>query len=224
MGRQNGCRKALTGGVIISKYDESIDRIMTIEWSNIKKLMDTLDRGVMEKIIDLLLAVKTEGRKVITAGCGTSGATAVRVAHSLNVCEVPSFFLDPSMSIHGGCGAIQQGDVVILFSKGGNTPEITNYIPICKKKGATIIGVSQNDASALAKLADIYFKVQIDTESDKFNMCASASCTAYCAVWDAIAFTIMQYNGYTKEDLLLIHSGGKVGELLAEENKKTEDK
>ena len=48
-------------------------------------------------------------------------------------------------------------------------------------------------------------------------MCASASCTAYCAVWDAIAFTVMRYNGYTKDDLLLIHSGGKVGELLAKE-------
>lgn len=203
----------------MSKYDESINQIMQIEYEDIRKLQDTLDRDVMEKIINLLLSVKSNGKKVITAGCGTSGATAIRVAHSLNVCEVPSFFLDPSMSIHGGCGAIQEGDVVVLFSKGGNTPEITNYIPIAREKHAIIIGVSQNDDSALAKLADIYFKIQIDQESDKFNMCASASCTAYCAVWDAIAFTIMRFNGYTKEDLLLIHSGGKVGELLAAEKK-----
>lgn len=207
----------------MSRYDASIDNILNIEWYNIKKLVDSLDRKVMEQIIDRLLTVRENGHKVITAGCGTSGATAIRVAHSLNVCEVPSFFLDPSMSVHGGCGAIQRGDVVILFSKGGNTPEITNYIPICRKKGATIIGVSQNDDSTLARLSDIYFKIQIDTESDKFNMCASASCTAYCAVWDAIAFTVMRFNGYTKEDLLLIHTGGKVGELLAEENKKTEE-
>lgn len=203
----------------MSKFDESIDQIMQIEYEDIRKLKDTLDRDVMEKIINLLLSVKSNGKKVITAGCGTSGATAIRVAHSLNVCEVPSFFLDPSMSIHGGCGAIQEGDVVVLFSKGGNTPEITNYIPIAREKHAIIIGVSQNDDSALARLADIYFKIQIDQESDKFNMCASASCTAYCAVWDAIAFTIMRFNGYTKEDLLLIHSGGKVGELLAAEKK-----
>ena len=203
----------------MSRYDESIDNILNIEWQDIKKLMDTLDRDVMERIIDLLIAVKPSGHKVITAGCGTSGATAVRVAHSLNVCEVPSFFLDPSMSIHGGFGAIQEGDVVILFSKGGNTQEITNYINACKVKKATIIGVSQNDDSILARLADIYFKIQIDTESDKFNMCASASCTAYCAVWDAIAFTIMRYTEYTKDDLMLIHSGGKVGDLLKEENK-----
>ena len=201
----------------MSKYDSSITDILNIEWNAIKTLVDTLDRNVMEEIIELLLRVKPEGHKVITAGCGTSGSVAVRVAHSLSVCEVPAFYCCPANSIHGGTGAIQKGDVVILFSKGGNTQEIVNYIPICKAKGATIIGVSQNDNSALARLADIYFKVQIDQESDMFNMCASASCTAYCAVWDSIAFTIMKHNGYTKEDLLLIHSGGKVGELLAEQ-------
>ena len=201
----------------MGKYDQSITDILNIEWNAIKTLIDTLDRDVMEQIIDLLLRVKPEGHKVITAGCGTSGSVAVRVAHSLSVCEVPAFYCCPANSIHGGTGAIQKGDVVILFSKGGNTQEIVNYIPICKAKGATIIGVSQNDDSILARLADIYFKVQIDQESDKFNMCASASCTAYCAVWDSIAFTIMKHNGYTKEDLLLIHSGGKVGELLTEQ-------
>lgn len=201
----------------MGKYDKSINAILKIEWENIKRLVDTLDRDVMHKIIDLLLSVKRNSHKVITAGCGTAGATAIRIAHTLNVCEVPAFFLDPSMSIHGGCGAIQEGDVVILFSKGGTTPEILNYIPICKKKKATIIGVSQNDDSVLAKEADIYFKIQVDQESDKFNMCASASCTAYCAVWDAISFTVMRYNGYTKDDLLLIHPGGKVGDLLKSE-------
>ncbi len=203
----------------MSRYDPSITEILNIEWQEIQKLTKTLDRSVMERIIDLLLRVKPEGHKVITAGCGTSGSVAVRVAHSLSVCEVPAFFCSPANSIHGGTGAIQKGDVVILFSKGGNTQEIVNYIPICKAKGATIIGVSQNDNSILALNSDIYFKVQIDQESDKFNMCASASCTAYCAVWDSIAFTIMKYNGYTKDDLLLIHSGGKVGELLSGENK-----
>lgn len=199
------------------KYDQSITDILTIEYEEIQKLIHSLDRDVMEQIIDLLMSVKQNGRKVITAGAGTSGATAIRVAHSLNVCEVPSFFCDPAYSVHGGTGAIQQGDVVILFSKGGNTLEVINYIPICKAKGATIIGVCQNDDSILAKNADIYFKVNIERESDMFNMCASASCTAYCAVWDSIAFTIMRYSGYTKDDLLLTHPGGKVGELLMKE-------
>lgn len=198
----------------MSRYDASIDAILDIEINNIIAVKKTLDRGTMEKVIELLLRVKPEGRKVVTAGCGTSGTLAERVAHSLCVAEVPATFLAPGNSVHGGLGLIQRGDVVILFSKGGNTLEILNYIPCCKSKGATIIGVTQNDASVLAREADIYFKILCEHESDMFDMCASASCNTIAAVWDAVIFTIMKHNGYTREDLMRIHPGGKVGELL----------
>ncbi len=198
----------------MTKYDASIDAILDIEISNIQAVKKSLDRDVMARIIDLLLTVKPDCRKVITAGCGTSGTLAQRVAHSLCVVEVPATFCAPGNSVHGGMGVIQKGDVVVLFSKGGNTLEILNYIPCCKAKGATIIGVTQNDASILARKADIYFKVLCEHEADIWDMCASASCNTIAAVWDAIAFTIMRHNGYTKKDLLLTHPGGKVGELL----------
>ena len=203
----------------MTKYDASIDRILTLEYENIRKLMETLDRDVMATVIERLLAAKPTGRKVITAGCGTSGILARRVAHSLCVVEIPSFFLSPSDAVHGGLGSVQKEDTVILFSKGGNTQEIISYLPACQKKGAFVIGVTQRDDSILATRSDLYFKIRIDQEADMFNMCASASCNAIAAVFDAIAFTAMQYNGYTKEDLALIHSGGRVGELLDEAKK-----
>ena len=204
----------------MSRYDASIDRILDIEINNIIAVKKSLDRGTMAQVIELMLQVKPSGHKVITAGCGTSGTLAERVAHSLCVVEVPASFCAPGNSIHGGMGVIQKGDVVVLFSKGGNTGEILNYIPCCKAKGATIIGVTQNDDSALAKNCDIYFKIVCEHESDMWDMCASASCNTIAAVWDAVAFTVMEYNGYTREDLLLTHPGGKVGELLRGENNK----
>jgi len=198
----------------MTKYDNSLDRILDIEWQEIKKLKDKLNRDTVAQVIELLLTVKPQGHKVITAGCGTSGTVARRIAHTLSVVEVPAFYCSPSNSIHGGMGAIQRDDVVILLSKGGNTQEILNYIPVCKTKQAKIIGVSQNDDSILAKSSDIYLKIHVDNEADRWNICASTSCTAIIAVWDAIAFTIMEYNGYTKDDLVLTHPGGKVGEML----------
>lgn len=198
----------------MSKYDASIDTILDIEANNIHAVKESLDRTVMEQVIEIMLQIKPSGRKVITAGCGTSGTLAERVAHSLCVVEVPATFCAPGNSVHGGMGLIQRDDVVVLFSKGGNTLEIVNYIPCCKKKGALIIGVSQNDDSILARESDIYFKIVAEHESDMWDMCASASCNTIAAVWDAIAFTVMKYNGYTKSDLLLTHPGGKVGEML----------
>ena len=201
----------------MSRYDASIDRILDIEINNIIAVKRSLDRDVMAQVIDRLLRVKPEGHKVITAGCGTSGTLAERVAHTLCVVEVPATFCAPGNSIHGGMGVIQRGDVAVLFSKSGNTPEILNYIPCCKAKGATIIGVSQRDDSVLARQSDIYFKIQCEHEADIWDMCASASCNTIAAVWDAVAFTIMRVSGYTKDDLRLTHPGGGVGDLLKKE-------
>ncbi len=201
----------------MSKYDASVDAILDIEINNIIAVKKSLNRKTVEKVIEVMLQVKSSGHKVITAGCGTSGTLAERVAHTLCVVEVPAAFCPPGNSVHGGMGVIQKGDVVVLFSKGGNTLEILNYIPCCKAKGAMIIGVTQNDDSVLAREADIYFKIVAEHESDMWDMCASASCNTIAAVWDAVAFTVMKYNGYTKKDLLLTHPGGKVGELLKRE-------
>ena len=201
----------------MSRYDASIDRILDIEINNIIAVKRSLDRDVMAQVIDRLLRVKPEGHKVITAGCGTSGTLAERVAHTLCVVEVPAAFCAPGNSIHGGMGVIQKGDVAVLFSKSGNTPEILNYIPCCQAKGATIIGVSQRDDSVLARQSDIYFKIQCEHEADIWDMCASASCNTIAAVWDAVAFTIMRVSGYTKDDLRLTHPGGGVGDLLKKE-------
>ena len=201
----------------MSRYDASIDRILDIEINNIIAVKRSLDRDVMAQVIDRLLRVKPEGHKVITAGCGTSGTLAERVAHTLCVVEVPATFCAPGNSIHGGMGVIQRGDVAVLFSKSGNTPEILNYSPCCKAKGATIIGVSQRDDSVLARQSDIYFKIQCEHEADIWDMCASASCNTIAAVWDAVAFTIMRVSGYTKDDLRLTHPGGGVGDLLKKE-------
>lgn len=136
----------------MSKYDASIDAILDIEISNIVAVKKSLDRGVMEKVIDLMLSVKPTGHKVITAGCGTSGTLAERVAHSLCVVEVPATFCAPGNSIHGGMGVIQKSDVVVLFSKGGNTPEILNYI----EKGVRVIYQEFNNFETISVAENIF--------------------------------------------------------------------
>lgn len=108
----------------MSKYDASVDAILDIEINNIIAVKKSLNRKTVEKVIEVMLQVKSSGHKVITAGCGTSGTLAERVAHTLCVVEVPAAFCPPGNSVHGGMGVIQKGDVVVLFSKGGNTLEI----------------------------------------------------------------------------------------------------
>lgn len=198
----------------MSENSKYYDEVLTIERDAIGGLLEKLDRNVMDEIVELLCTVKQNSKKVITAGCGTSGIAAQKIAHTLSVVEVPSFFLTPANSVHGGMGAIQQGDIVILLTRGGNTQEIVNYIPVCKAKKATIIGVTENENSALGKNCDILFKVPVERESCPWNLIASASILAILSAFDAIAFTVMRRNGFSKEDFYLTHPGGSVGDKL----------
>ncbi len=196
---------------------ERLRQIMKEEAETISKAADRIDYDVMSQIMDLFCTVKKKGKKVILAGCGTAGQAAKRIAHTLSVVEVPAFFLSPADSIHGGMGAMQEGDILVLLSKSGNTQEVLNYLPAAGKKGLTVIGVTENEESRLGLAADIVLKIKIDKEPDCWGIVSSASTLASISAFDAIAFAVMEETGYTKEEFYLIHTGGGVGDILRKE-------
>ena len=73
----------------------------------------------------------------------------------LCVANVPSFFVSAGDAAHGAFGAVQEGDVMIALSKGGNTEELVNLIESIKGKKIKLITVTQNADSQLAKAAEV---------------------------------------------------------------------
>ena len=152
--------------------------------------------------------------RIAASGCGHSGIACRHFAHLMCCIERPALFLTPSDAVHGALGVLQKGDVFILISKGGNTKELTCLIPACKSKGATLVGVSENPDSIIAREADIYLKVRVAKEPCRFNMLATASTLAVISTFDAICIALMQMTGYTREQFAVIHPAGAVGERL----------
>ena len=188
-----------------------INRCLTMEAESIAQLRQSLER---EGVLAAAKALMNCKGKVILSGCGTSAMAARKIAHSLSCIEIPALFLSPADAVHGALGVLQQEDILILISKGGNTQELVNLIPACKTKGALLIGVSENPASVIARQADLYLKVKVEQEPCRFNMLATASTLAVIATFDAICIALMQMTGYTREQFAVIHPGGAVGERL----------
>lgn len=188
-----------------------INRCLTMEAESIAQLRQSLEREGVLAVAGALMNCKG---KVILSGCGTSAMAARKIAHSLSCIEIPALFLSPADAVHGALGVLQQEDILILISKGGNTQELVNLIPACKTKGALLIGVSENPASVIARQADLYLKVKVEREPCRFNMLATASTLAVIATFDAICIALMQMTGYTREQFAVIHPGGAVGERL----------
>ena len=153
--------------------------------------------------------------RVLTAGVGTSGAAAKKNCPYPLLHRNSGFFSFLRQTEYTGrWGRFKPDDVVIAISKGGNTEEIMKIVPAVKAKGASLIGVTENENSKLAGACNILLKVRVDREPDPFNMLATASTMAVIAVFDAIAIALMHYTGYKKDQFAVIHPGGAVGERL----------
>lgn len=122
--------------------------------------------------------------------------------------------MPPGEAVHGGLGGLKAEDVMVMVSRGGKTVELLPVIEACRKKGATLIAVTENLDSPLAKAADIVLALNIEKESDTLGVMATSSFVATIVLFDALLCALLEETGFTREQFGLIHPGGAVGELL----------
>ncbi len=180
------------------------------EITAVKDVLDNMDWERFAKAAEVLSSCD----RIITSASGSSGIAAKKFAHTLCCIERPAQFLPPCEAMHGGLGAVQKGNVVVLVSRGGKTAELLPVLDVSLRKGATVIGVTENMDSPIAKHADIVLPMHIERESDKYNMQATSSYIATIALFDALICAVMEETDYRKEQFALIHPGGAVGERL----------
>ena len=188
-----------------------VESVIKAEAEELLKLSERFDKEAVLRVADTLQNCRG---KVVLAGCGTSGQAAKKIAHTLCCIEIPAVYMCPADAVHGELGLLQEGDVLILISKGGNTEELITLIPACKAKKALLIGVSENPESAIARNADIYLEVKTDREPDPFNMLATASTLSVISLFDGICIALAQRKGFSREQFAVIHPHGAVGARL----------
>ena len=180
------------------------------ESSAIADILDYIEKEPFLKAVDIICRCG----KIITSGCGGSGIAAKKFAHSLCCIERDAYFLPPSEALHGGLGCIKEGDAAVLLSRGGKTAELMPIVSLCNKKKATLIALTENMDSPLAKNAQIVLPMRIERESDPLNIMTTASFVVAAAIFDALLSAVMITTGYQLEQFAPIHPGGAVGEIL----------
>ncbi|MGK4569251.1 KpsF/GutQ family sugar-phosphate isomerase [Flavobacterium sp. 3HN19-14] len=156
---------------------------------------------------------KASGRLIVT-GIGKSAIIAQKIVATMNSTGTPSMFLHASEAIHGDLGMVQPGDVVICISKSGNSPEIKVLVPILKRFGNVLIGMTGNVTSFLAKGSDYVLDTTVATEACPLNLAPTSSTTAQLVMGDALAVCLMELRDFKSEDFAKYHPGGALGKKL----------
>lgn len=152
--------------------------------------------------------------RVVVVGMGKSGHIAGKIAATLASTGTPAFFVHPGEASHGDLGMITKEDVVLAISNSGETGEVLAIIPVIKRMGAALIGMTGNPASTLAKLAEHHICIKVEQEACPLGLAPTSSTTATLVMGDAIAVALLNARGFTADDFALSHPGGSLGKRL----------
>lgn len=152
--------------------------------------------------------------KLIIAGVGKSGIIGKKIAATLTSTGTPSFFLHPGEAFHGDMGMVGRRDPVLLLSYSGETDEVLQIIPFLKWNENTIISITGNPNSTLAKNSRFHLNINVLHEACPLKLAPTSSTTAALVMGDAIAVALMEARQFQQEDFARFHPGGSLGRKL----------
>lgn len=163
------------------------------------------------KTVELML--ENKGNLVFT-GIGKSAIIAQKIVATMNSTGTTAVFMHAADAIHGDLGIVREGDVVVVLSKSGETPEIKVLVPLIKLRGNKIVAIVGNRDSYLAAQADYVLDVTVGEEAIPGSLAPTSSTTAQLVMGDALALVLMRCRGFSTEDFAKFHPGGALGKQL----------
>lgn len=189
---------------------QSAQRTIRLELDAIEDLLQRIN-GDFIRACELILASK--GR-VVVVGMGKSGHIGNKIAATLASTGTTAFFVHPAEASHGDMGMITRDDVVLALSNSGSTAEIVTLLPLIKRLGITLISMTGNPESPLAKAAEVNLDARVAQEACPLNLAPTSSTTVSLVLGDALAIALLEARGFTAEDFAFSHPGGALGRRL----------
>ncbi len=194
----------------MSAYLDTARRVIRTEARALDQLEQNLD-GTFDKAVELMLSAT--GR-VIVSGMGKSGHIGRKIAATLASTGTPAHFVHPAEASHGDLGMMAQGDVTLVLSNSGETPELADVIAYTRRFGIPMIGVASRADSTLLRQSDVALVLPQAEEACGTGIVPTSSTTMTLALGDALAVALMEHRRFTPEHFRQFHPGGKLGARL----------
>ena len=191
-------------------FTERSKEIFKLEIAELEKLADKIGPE-MNKIVELIYS---STGKLVIMGIGKTGIIGHKIASSLASTGTPSIFVNAAEAMHGDLGMVSKNDIVLLISNSGSSSEILNIVAPLKKIGCSLIAMTGNPKSLLAKEVSLYLNVSVSKEACPLGLAPTTSTTATLVMGDALTICLMERRGFKAENYALYHPGGALGRRL----------
>lgn len=203
------------------KHSERAQQIFEEEIQELKKLSDHID-GEFDRVVELIYNMQG---KLVVMGIGKTGIIGHKIASSLASTGTSAIFVNAAEAVHGDLGMIGEKDVVMLVSNSGSTNEIINVIAPLRNLGCTLVAMTGDLKSRLARECDYTLSIHVDKEACPLGLAPTTSTTATTLMGDALIVCLMEKRQFKAENFALYHPGGALGRQLLSKvmNRMTDD-
>ncbi len=166
---------------------------------------------------NMILESEKQGGRLHITGIGKPSYVAQYGASLISSTGTPTYYLHGTEAVHGSCGQLNEGDVVIYISNSGETSELKATAIAARNNGAKLIAVTGNEQSFLAKYADIHILAHVDNEGGPLNRAPRTSILSETLVIQALSVILQATKNQTPQEYVKRHPGGSLGALRENE-------
>ena len=195
----------------MSVYLETARQVIRTEAEGLALLADSLGES-FDRAVEAIL---TSRGRVVVSGMGKSGHVGRKIAATLASTGTPAQFVHPAEASHGDLGMVTKGDVVLVLSNSGETPELADMIAHTRRFQIPLIGVASRPQSTLLRQAEVALVLPDAPEACGEGIVPTTSTTMTIALGDALAIALMEHRKFTPEHFRTFHPGGKLGAKLS---------
>ena len=133
---------------------QAVDTFFTTVDAELKRFIQARSAGDYEAAAQLIRESQAKGGRIHVTGIGKCSHVSTYAASLLSSTGNPAYYLHGTEAVHGSCGQLAAGDVVIAISNSGETGELKATVLAVKNNGCKVIGVSGNPGLCAGGAAD----------------------------------------------------------------------
>lgn len=118
----------------MSKELDAIKNFIEISKKETEDFLSNVDLESVEKAAKLIIEAKKRGNRLHISGIGKPAHIAGYAASVISSTGTPTYFLHGTEAVHGSCGQLVSGDIVIMISNSGETAEMKATVNAIKKQ------------------------------------------------------------------------------------------
>jgi len=154
--------------------------------------------------------------KCLVVGVGKSYLVGLKISATLSSLGTPSVAFSANDLQHGGLGAIQKNqDILLVFSVSGESSELNSILRYANRYSISVIGVSCKSSSMLIKNSDIKIILPKVVEAGH-SLAPTSSSLNFLAWGDALSIACMKKRKWTNKNFVSTHPSGTLATALVQ--------